>query len=118
MSAIAIATFAAIALTVFVIFRSFIHKKGRYHVVAGTMLDLLLNFQNLHDYMTDLARKHKSYRLLRFQRSEVYTVDPVNVEYILKTNFANYGKVPIVKDVLVETLFCYLNMHDFKTYYK
>jgi hypothetical protein len=28
-------------------------------------------------------------------RSEVYTADPVNVEYILKTNFENYGKVSI-----------------------
>jgi len=62
-------------------------------VVAGTMLELLLNFRNLHDYMTALARKHKSYRLLWFRRSEIYTVDPVNVEYILKTNFANYVKV-------------------------
>ncbi|QCD95112.1 Cytochrome P450 [Vigna unguiculata] len=88
----AIATFAAIAITVFVIFRSFMCKKGRYHVVAGTMLQLLLNFRNLHDYMTALARKHKSYRLLWFRRSEIYTVDPVNVEYILKTNFANYVK--------------------------
>lgn len=104
----AIATFAAIALTVFLIFRSFICKKGRYHAVAGTMLDLLLNFRNLHDYMTDIARKHKSYRLLWFLRSEIYTVDPVNVEYILKTNFANYEKVLLVKDVMVETLFHHL----------
>ncbi|ESW24368.1 hypothetical protein PHAVU_004G124700 [Phaseolus vulgaris] len=88
----AIAAFAAIALTVFIIFRSFIHKKGRYHVVGGTMLDLLFNFRSMHDYMTSLARKHKTYRLLGFHRSEVYTVDPVNVEYILKTNFANYAK--------------------------
>lgn len=91
----AIAAFAAIALTVFIIFRSFIHKKGRYHVVGGTMLDLLFNFRSMHDHMTSLARKHKTYRLLGFHRSEVYTVDPVNVEYILKTNFANYAKVLI-----------------------
>ncbi|EXC20878.1 Cytochrome P450 704C1 [Morus notabilis] len=42
--------------------------------------------------MTDLANNHTSYRLLGLFRSEVCTTDPANVEYILKTNFANYGK--------------------------
>jgi len=45
--------------------------------------------------MTDLARKYKTYRLLNPFRSEVYTSEPSNVEYILKTNFENYGKVYI-----------------------
>lgn len=43
--------------------------------------------------MTDLAGKYKTYRLLSLFRSEIYTTDPANVEYILKTNFENYGKV-------------------------
>ncbi|KAJ4848489.1 hypothetical protein Tsubulata_003360 [Turnera subulata] len=67
-------------------------KKKKYHPVAGTMFHQLLNFNRLHHYMTDLARKHKTYRLLSPCRSEVYTADPANVEYILKTNFENYGK--------------------------
>ncbi|TKY68441.1 Cytochrome P450 704C1 [Spatholobus suberectus] len=91
----AIATFAAIASILFIFrthFRRFICTKGRHHVVAGAVLDQLFSFHRLHDYMTDLARKHKTCRLLSFYRSEVYTADPVNVEYILKTNLENYGK--------------------------
>ncbi|XP_074273170.1 cytochrome P450 704C1-like [Silene latifolia] len=63
-----------------------------YPPIAGTMLNHLLNFKRLHHYMTDLATKHKTYRILNPFRNEVYTSDPANVEYILKTNFDNYGK--------------------------
>ncbi|KAJ6722791.1 CYTOCHROME P450 [Salix koriyanagi] len=66
--------------------------KHKYHPVGGTVFNQLLNFNKLHHYMTNLAGKYKTYRLLAPFRSEVYTADPVNVEYILKTNFENYGK--------------------------
>ncbi|CAI0547119.1 unnamed protein product [Linum tenue] len=52
----------------------------------------LVHYDSLFDYMTSLARKHPTYRFLTPSHSEIYTVDPVNVEYMLKTNFANYGK--------------------------
>lgn len=64
----------------------------KYHPIAGTMFHQLLNFHRLHHYMTDLAAKYKTYRLLAPFRNEFYTSDPANVEYILKTNFDNYGK--------------------------
>ncbi|PON56767.1 Cytochrome P450, E-class, group IV [Trema orientale] len=77
--------------------------------VAGTMFHQLLNFKRLHHYMTDLAAKHKTYRLLNPFRNEIYTSDPVNVEYILKTNFENYGKgsynYNILKDLLGDGIF-------------
>ncbi|KAJ4848490.1 hypothetical protein Tsubulata_003361, partial [Turnera subulata] len=60
-------------------------KKKKYHPVAGTMLHQLRNFNRLHHYMTDLARKHKTYRLLSPFRSEVYTADPANGDY----NYSN-----------------------------
>ncbi|CAI9774094.1 unnamed protein product [Fraxinus pennsylvanica] len=60
--------------------------------VAGPMINLLIHFRKLFDYQTTLARKHSTYRLITPSHTEVYTVDPVNVEYILKTNFPNYGK--------------------------
>ncbi|XP_075111921.1 cytochrome P450 704C1-like [Nicotiana tabacum] len=66
-------------------------NKGKYHPVAGTVINQLLNFNRLHHYMAELASKYKTYRLLYLFRSEVYTSDPA-VEYILKTNFPNYGK--------------------------
>ncbi|WJX87149.1 hypothetical protein P8452_69368 [Trifolium repens] len=67
-------------------------KKKKYHPVAGTVFNQMMNFNRLHHYMTDLARKYKTYRLLNPFRNEVYTAEPCNVEYILKTNFDNYGK--------------------------
>ncbi|CAN4111653.1 unnamed protein product [Withania somnifera] len=42
--------------------------------------------------MTDLAGKYKTYRLISPFMNEIYTADPANIEYILKTNFGNYGK--------------------------
>ena len=43
--------------------------------------------------MTELACKYKTFRMLGFLRTVVYTADPANVEYVYKTNFANYGQV-------------------------
>lgn len=68
-------------------------KKKRYQPVAGTIFHLLLNFNRLHHYLADQSRKYRSFRILNLTRSEVYTADPANVEYILKTNFQNYGRV-------------------------
>lgn len=67
-------------------------KKKKYHPVAGTVFNQMMNFNRLHHYMTDLAGKYKTYRLLNPFRNEIYTAEPTNVEYILKTNFDNYGK--------------------------
>jgi hypothetical protein len=58
--------------------------------------------------MTDLARKYKTYRLLNPFRNEVYTAEPCNVEYILKTNFDNYGKVYLY---FIKWLIYWLNLH-------
>ncbi|XWS45969.1 hypothetical protein CRYUN_Cryun14cG0024800 [Craigia yunnanensis] len=68
-------------------------RKKKYHPVGGTVFNQLLNFNRLHHYMTDLAGKYRTYRLLRPFRNDIYTSEPTNVEYILKTNFENYGKV-------------------------
>ncbi|CAO2824455.1 unnamed protein product [Amaranthus hypochondriacus] len=64
----------------------------KYPPIAGTMFNQLLNFKKLHHYMTHLAAKYKTYRLLTPFRNEIYTSDPSNVQYFLKTNFSNYGK--------------------------
>lgn len=87
---------AAVLLLISIVVRLILtHKlrKKKYHPIAGTVFHQLLNFHRLHDYMTDLARKHKTYKLLGPFRDEVYTSDPPNVEYMLRTNFENFGKV-------------------------
>ncbi|VFQ75699.1 unnamed protein product [Cuscuta campestris] len=84
-------------------------KKKKYHPVAGTVFNQLRNFNRLHHYMTDLAGKYKTYRLINLFRSEVYTSDPANVEHVLKTNFDNYGKGcynnTILRDLLGDGIF-------------
>ncbi|XAR54113.1 Abieta-7,13-dien-18-ol hydroxylase [Bertholletia excelsa] len=84
-------------------------KKKKYHPVGGTMFNQLLNFNRLHHYMTDLAEKYRTYRLLTPFRNEIYTSDPANVEHILKTYFDNYGKgwynYSILTDLLGDGIF-------------
>ncbi|CAI9260972.1 unnamed protein product [Lactuca saligna] len=60
--------------------------------VVGPVSYQLLHFQGLYDYMTLIAKKHPTYRFITPTHSRVYTADPANIEYILKTNFANYTK--------------------------
>ena len=84
-------------------------NKIKYHPVGGTVFNQFLNFNRLHDYMTELAAKYKTYRLLSPLRNEVYTSEPANVEYILKTNFQNYGKgeynYTLLRDLLGDGIF-------------
>eukprot|EP00268_Persea_americana_P051241 TRINITY_DN5642_c0_g1_i1.p1 TRINITY_DN5642_c0_g1~~TRINITY_DN5642_c0_g1_i1.p1 ORF type:complete len:552 (-),score=94.69 TRINITY_DN5642_c0_g1_i1:325-1980(-) len=84
-------------------------RKREYHPIAGTTIQQLLNFSRLHDYFTDLAYRHKTFRILTPGTWEVFTVDPANIEYILKTNFENYAKgrhqYNILKDFLGEGIF-------------
>lgn len=68
-------------------------KERRYDPLADTVMHQMFNFHRLLDYMIDRTNQRKTYRLLSFIRTEVYTANPVNFEYILTTNFANYGKV-------------------------
>lgn len=68
-------------------------EKKKYHPYGGTIFHLLLNFNNLYDYLTDLTRKNLTFRIVYHDNTEIYTSDPANIEYFLKTNFANYGKV-------------------------
>ncbi|KAL6008026.1 hypothetical protein ACLOJK_033532 [Asimina triloba] len=67
-------------------------KKKRYYPISSTVFHQLFNFGRLHHYFTDLASHHKSFRFFAIGQSEIYTTDPANVEYILKTNFSNYVK--------------------------
>ncbi|KAL5570101.1 hypothetical protein UlMin_026676 [Ulmus minor] len=77
--------------------------------VAGPMINQLIHFNDLFDYQASLARKHRTYRLLTPSHSEIYIADPVNVEYILKTNFLNYEKggynIGIMKDLFGDGIF-------------
>ncbi|KAL0304158.1 UNVERIFIED_CONTAM: cytochrome [Sesamum radiatum] len=75
-------------------------EKRKYHPVRGTIFHLLFNFRQIYDYLTDLTRKNSTFRILYLDNVEIYTSDPANVEYFLKTNFANYGKGSFHHDIL------------------
>ena len=84
--------------------RAVLGKKRRYPPVAGTMFHQLLNFGRLLEYHTELSRKYRTFRMLTPTCNYVYTVEPANVEHILKSNFAIYGKGPMTHDVLEDLL--------------
>ncbi|XP_057508986.1 cytochrome P450 704C1-like isoform X2 [Actinidia eriantha] len=77
--------------------------------VVGTVFNQLIHFNRLFDYQTSLARRYSTYRLVMLSHSEVYTADPVTVEYILKTKFANYGRgqyhTGIMRDLFGDGIF-------------
>ncbi|KAI3471079.1 hypothetical protein Pfo_027742 [Paulownia fortunei] len=75
-------------------------ERKKYHPVGGTIFHLLLNFRQIHDYLTDLTRKNMTFRILYLDNTEIYTSDPAYIEYFLKTNFANYGKGSFHHDIL------------------
>ncbi|KAI3458241.1 hypothetical protein Pfo_014904 [Paulownia fortunei] len=75
-------------------------EKKKYHPIGGTIFHLLLNFRQIYDYLTDLTRKNTTFRILYLDNIEIYTSDPANVEYFLKTNFANFGKGSFHHDIL------------------
>ncbi|KAK1575654.1 hypothetical protein Q3G72_007309 [Acer saccharum] len=91
-SLLATTTLAAVVILSVVVL---IHgrKRSSYHPVGGSIFHQRKNMHRIQDFRTDVARKHKTYRFPGFlgSTSQVLTVDPVNVEYMLKTYFANYG---------------------------
>ncbi|XP_044505206.1 cytochrome P450 704C1-like [Mangifera indica] len=83
-------------------------KTKKYHPFGSTHLNKILHYNTLLDFITELCRKYKTYRLRSFSSSEIFTVDPAVVEHILKTNFPNYGKgffQNVVKDLLGDGIF-------------
>ncbi|MFQ6619259.1 hypothetical protein Gotur_000301 [Gossypium turneri] len=100
-------------LVIFVALFLFLHvpelkSMAKRPPIAGSMLHQLLYFNTLSDYQTSLAKKHRTYRLIMPLHSEIYTTDPANVEYILKTNFPNYGRgahIEIMRDLFGDGIF-------------
>ncbi|KVI10953.1 cytochrome P450 [Cynara cardunculus var. scolymus] len=79
-------------------------KTKTYHPFGGTKFNQLINYRTLHDYNTNLATIYKTYRVFNPFRGEIYTSDPSIVEYILKTNFKNYGKGAHINNILKDLL--------------
>jgi hypothetical protein len=62
--------------------------------LLGATLETLQNFNRMHDWILSYFQKGlKTFKVPVPDCTYTYTVDPANVEYILKTNFANFPKV-------------------------
>lgn len=67
-------------------------RDAKYPPVCGTVLSLLINFNRIYEYLTEIAEKHQTFRLLAQDQSEIYTTDARNIEHILKSSFDKYAK--------------------------
>lgn len=101
----AIVTAVALLVSSAALLRRKSRPRRRYHPVAGTIFHQVIHFPRLYDYHTELSRRLKSFRISTAPfRSDVYTSDPVVVEYILNSNFRNYGKGALNHDIFEELL--------------
>ncbi|XVF54001.1 hypothetical protein PTKIN_Ptkin05aG0146400 [Pterospermum kingtungense] len=104
---------STIVLIIFTALFLFLHvteliSKEKRPPVAGLTLHQLVHFNRLFDYQTSLAKKHSTFRLIMPFQSHIYTADPVNIEYILRTNFPNYGRgthTEIMRDLFGDGIF-------------
>ncbi|KAJ4811902.1 Cytochrome P450 704C1 [Rhynchospora pubera] len=85
-------TVAALLISLFVTRWLLFRWKRNYPPIAGTIFHTLLNLHRFTEFQTILSNKYKTFRMLTPFGNYIYTVDPANVEYILKTKFSNYGK--------------------------
>ncbi|XP_002511745.2 cytochrome P450 704C1 isoform X1 [Ricinus communis] len=73
-----------------------------YAPVIGTVFGQLFYFSYLYDHQAELAKTHKTFRLLGPEESELYTTDVRNIEHVLKTNFDKYSKGKYNQDILTD----------------
>ncbi|PON56338.1 Cytochrome P450, E-class, group I [Parasponia andersonii] len=92
-------TFCFITLRIFT-GKSLMNPK--YPPVRGTLFNLIFHYNELHDYMTRLAEKDPTFRLLTPAQSYVYTAEPRNVEHVLKSGFGKYSKGDRGREILAD----------------
>ena len=63
--------------------------------LLGAQLEAARNYDCLLDWITTFFHhNHRTVKMRTLGRTSYLTVDPANIEHILKTNFANFPKVP------------------------
>ncbi|KAI5070361.1 hypothetical protein GOP47_0014704 [Adiantum capillus-veneris] len=90
---------AAVVTSLLMIWVS-LHRFGQRHShdpktwpLVGAQLEAFCNFDRLHDWVLSFfSDRHRTVKLSFISGSFFFTVDPGNVEHILKTNFPNYPK--------------------------
>ncbi|XP_048132559.1 cytochrome P450 704C1-like [Rhodamnia argentea] len=104
-----IALSIAFSLLLLKIFTGKSLRISKYPPVHRTVFGQLAYFNRLYDYQTRVARRTTTYRLLAPGHCEIYTADPMNVEYVLKTKFEKYTKgksnIDVAMDLFGEGIF-------------
>ncbi|CAN6240564.1 unnamed protein product [Urochloa humidicola] len=108
-SPVSVATLLALSIALLIALHLARARRGagrnlKFPPVVGTILHQMLNYGRLMEHHTELSRRQRTFRVLTPTRNKVYTVDPANVEHILKASFANYGKVGAMHDVMEDLL--------------
>ncbi|XP_057870276.2 cytochrome P450 704B1 [Cryptomeria japonica] len=72
--------------------------------LLGSTLELTANFHRLYDWITDYAMQMPTFEVSYMGFRLFFTVDPANVEYILKVNFHNYVKGSAAHEIQYDLL--------------
>ncbi|OMO93239.1 Cytochrome P450 [Corchorus capsularis] len=69
------------------------NKKGpKTWPFIGAVIEQFMNYDRMHDWLVKYLSESKSVVVPMPFTTYTYIADPVNVEHVLKTNFANYPK--------------------------
>ncbi|KAG2195561.1 hypothetical protein INT47_001308 [Mucor saturninus] len=81
------------------------HSKG--YPILGNLTGLVSNVHRLHDYQLDTFESLDTLTMtnpVAGNPTTILTIDPQNVDYLLRVNFKNYLKGPTFKSALQELL--------------
>lgn len=71
-------------------------KKGpKTWPLVGAAIEQLMNYDRMHDWLVKYLADSRTVVVPMPFTTYTYIADPANVEYVLKTNFANYPKVKV-----------------------
>ncbi|KAH9295606.1 hypothetical protein KI387_039194 [Taxus chinensis] len=84
--------------------RDRIPRGPRAWPLLGSTIELTANFHRLYDWLTDYAMEIPTFEANYMRFRVLFTVDPANIEYMLKTNFDNYVKGPAAHEVQYDLL--------------
>ncbi|KAH7298397.1 hypothetical protein KP509_25G041400 [Ceratopteris richardii] len=91
---------ALLAVLIYACLRVWTHRRAQRYSkdpktwpILGSHLEASRNYDRLLDWTTSFFDEdHRTVKMTFLARRSYYTVDPANVEHILKTNFQNYPK--------------------------
>ncbi|KAH7298396.1 hypothetical protein KP509_25G041300 [Ceratopteris richardii] len=89
-----------LGVLIYACLRVWAHRRAQHYSkdpktwpILGSHLEASRNYDRLLDWTTSFFDEdHRTVKMTFLARRSYYTVDPANVEHILKTNFQNYPK--------------------------